>query len=113
MQIIVKIDAVFVMDPPITGSASHLTPKADTSHVRCLQGKHFTLEVETNDTITAVKGKIQREESLLDASQQCLLFAATEYDVQQLPDDSRVSDYPIRQGSTLKLVLRLVSGECG
>lgn len=68
-----------------------------------LTGKTISLNVESSDKVSKVKEEIHMKESI-DPKKQHLVFAG-----KQMENDRKLSDYNVRQDSTLRLVLSLRS----
>ncbi|WP_448110063.1 ubiquitin-like protein [Luteibacter jiangsuensis] len=70
-------------------------------HIKTLDDKSYDLEVEPGDSVLMVKMKLQ-DASGISPDEARLVFAG-----KQLADERALSDYNIRNESTLHVVVRL------
>jgi hypothetical protein len=74
--------------------------------VRTLAGKTITVDVESDESVTSLKAKIQAKEGI-PPEEQRIIFGG-----KQLDPEKTLADYDIDEESTLNLVLRLRGGDC-
>eukprot|EP00028_Trichosphaerium_sp_Am-I-7-wt_P014205 CAMPEP_0168508994 /NCGR_PEP_ID=MMETSP0405-20121227/476_1 /TAXON_ID=498012 /ORGANISM="Trichosphaerium sp, Strain Am-I-7 wt" /LENGTH=77 /DNA_ID=CAMNT_0008526297 /DNA_START=47 /DNA_END=280 /DNA_ORIENTATION=+ len=73
--------------------------------VKTLTGKIIEIDIEADDSIQRVKERVEEKEGI-PPPQQRLIFAG-----RAMADEKNVSDYKIKAGSTLHLVLSLRGGQ--
>eukprot|EP00315_Gephyrocapsa_oceanica_P009102 CAMPEP_0185304022 /NCGR_PEP_ID=MMETSP1363-20130426/14470_1 /TAXON_ID=38817 /ORGANISM="Gephyrocapsa oceanica, Strain RCC1303" /LENGTH=148 /DNA_ID=CAMNT_0027901189 /DNA_START=62 /DNA_END=507 /DNA_ORIENTATION=+ len=72
--------------------------------VKTLTGKEIEIDIETDDTISRIKERVEEKEGI-PPPQQRLIFGG-----KQMADEKKASEYNIEGGSVLHLVLALRGG---
>ena len=72
--------------------------------VKTLTGKEIEIDIETDDTISRIKERVEEKEGI-PPPQQRLIFGG-----KQMQDDKKACEYNIEGGSVLHLVLALRGG---
>jgi len=104
------LGAALVLTPMVAGAqpsrcevAQWSLPSGPTAmdlKIKTLTGKTITLDVESQDTIEAIKLKVQDKEGIPPAQQ------ILTYEGKELEDGRTLNDYNIGAGTTINLVLR-------
>merc|ERR1711939_1111494 len=92
---------------PARGSQKlhHPSPsRAMNIKVKTLTGKEIEIDIESDDTISRIKERVEEKEGI-PPPQQRLIFGG-----KQMADDKKASEYNIEGGSVLPLVLALRGG---
>ena len=90
--------------PPHTHAPHCAAARTAQIKVKTLTGKEIEIDIETDDTISRIKERVEEKEGI-PPPQQRLIFGG-----KQMQDDKKASDYNIEGGSVLHLVLALRGG---
>lgn len=74
-------------------------------YIKTMTGSTIPIEIDEDDSIEILKEKIEKKEGI-PPDQQRLVFSG-----KQLDNTKTISDYQIKEDSTLNLVLRLRGGK--
>ena len=93
-----------LLTPPPCSPHHPAPPLLPQIKVKTLTGKEIEIDIESDDTISRIKERVEEKEGI-PPPQQRLIFGG-----KQMADDKHASEYNIEGGSVLHLVLALRGG---